>query len=158
MSDQKHLRKHLFVDPKVQGPLIVRAIFYWVVCLLTITLMLLCWQIVTGPPRLFYVHLNELWSQYGPAIIASFLLLPLVAIDMIRFSNRFAGPLLRLRRTMRQLARGEHVEQIEFRNADFWRDFADEFNAILARVQDSPPPVESKAAEDATVEEPVAVT
>jgi len=40
MSRVNHLRKQLFVDPKVQGTLVVRVVFYWVVCLITITLML----------------------------------------------------------------------------------------------------------------------
>jgi hypothetical protein len=135
MFDKKSLRKHLFVDPKVQGALVARVITYWAVCLVTITLMLLCWRIVTGPARMFYTHLDDMWFQYGPAVIASLLLLPLVIVDIIRLSNRFAGPLVRLRRSMRALARGEHVQPIKFRQGDFWQEFADEFNAVAARVQ-----------------------
>jgi hypothetical protein len=132
--NKKALRKHFFVDRKVQGALIARVVMYWVVCLITIALMLLCWDIITGPARMFYLHFDDMWFFYGPAAIASFLLLPLVIVDIIRFSNRFVGPLLRLRRSMRALARGEYVEPIEFRGNDFWYDFADEFNAIRARI------------------------
>ena len=85
-----------------------------------------------------------MWFFYGPAAIASFLLLPLVIVDIIRFSNRFVGPLLRLRRSMRALARGEYVEPIEFRDNDFWYDFADEFNAVRARILQLSAEVESK--------------
>lgn len=135
MPQMKRLRKHLFVDPKVQGALMARVVLYWFVCLLSITLMLLCWRIITGPPRMFATHMEEMWGSYGPAVIASFILLPLVIVDVLRFSNRFVGPLLRLRRSMRQLGRGEEVEPIEFRADDFWPEFADEFNAIRLRVQ-----------------------
>ena len=135
MSVKKSLRKHLFVDPKVQGALVLRAMLYWVTCLITVTLMLLCWRIVTGPARVFYTHFNDMWFFYGPAVIASFLLLPLVIVDVLRFSNRFTGPVLRLRRGMRALARGERTEPIEFRDSDFWHEFAEEFNAVLARFQ-----------------------
>jgi len=131
---KKALRKHLFVDPKVQGALIIRVAMYWVICLITIALMLLCWDIVTGPARIFYTHFNDMWFFYGPAAIASLLLLPLVIIDVIRISNRFVGPLVRLRRSMRALARGEEVELMEFRDNDFWQDFANEFNAVRARI------------------------
>ena len=142
MSDKKFMRKRLFVDPKVQGALVVRVVFYWMMCLLVITLMLLCWRIVTGPARMFYTHFSDMWFFYGPAAIASLVLLPLVIIDVVRFSNRFAGPLVRLRRAMRALAHGEAVQPIEFRDADFWQDFAREFNAVAARVQrQSPPPL-----------------
>lgn len=152
--EKKALRKQLFVDPKVQGALVVRVVFYWVVCLIAITLMLLCWRIVTGPARVFYTHFNDLWFFYGPAVIASFLLLPLVIVDVLRFSNRFTGPVLRLRRSMRALARGERTEPIEFRDSDFWPEFAEEFNAVLARFQGAnaqPQPEEDEQ------EEPVAV-
>jgi hypothetical protein len=139
MSPKPTVRRQLFVDPKVQGALVMRVILYWIVCLATITLMLLCWRIITGPARMFYTHFDDMWFHFGPALIASFILLPLVVVDIIRVSNRFAGPLIRLRRSMRALARGEHVEPIYFREGDFWRDFADEFNAVAARLQATAP-------------------
>ncbi len=135
MSDNQKLRKRFFVDPKVQGALVYRVILYWVVCLVSITLMLLSWRLITGPARMFYTHLNEMWFFYGPAAIASCILLPLVIIDVIRFSNRFVGPLIRLRRSLRALARGQEVEPIEFRTGDFWQEFADEFNAVATQMK-----------------------
>jgi hypothetical protein len=134
MSATQRKRKQLFVDPKVQGALILRVVLYWVVCLVTMTLMLLCWRIVTGPARAFYLHFDDMWFHFGPALIASFLLLPLVVYDVVQMSNRFCGPLFRLRRSLRALARGEHVDPISFRDGDFWSEFAQEFNTLLARV------------------------
>ena len=156
MAQVKRLRKHLFVDPKVQGALAARIVLYWIVCLISITLMLLCWRIVTGPPRMFATHFEEMWFSYGPAAIASFILLPLVIVDVLRLSNRFVGPLVRLRRSMRQLGRGEDVEPIEFRETDFWPEFADEFNAIRLRLQLSSHAAQVKH-EEKEEEEPVSV-
>ena len=135
MASKKSLRKQFFVDPKVQGALLWRVVLYWFTCLATMIIMLLCWRIVTGPARILYNQFDEMWFYYGPAFIVSLVVLPLVLIDLVRMSNRFAGPMLRLRRSMRALARGEHVEPIRFREKDFWRDFAEEFNAVVARVQ-----------------------
>ena len=153
MFPQKSLRKQLFVDSKVQGALVARVILYWIVCPIAITLMLLCWRIITGPARTFHTHLEEMWFFYGPALIASFFLLPLVIADAVRLSNRFTGPMVRLRRSMRELARGEHVEQIAFRDDDFWREFAEEFNALATRVQGEslPPADRSEPVEPALV-------
>ncbi len=134
-NDRKSLRKQLFVDPKVQGALVLRVVLYWVVCVITITLMLLCWRILTGPARMFYTHFGEMWFYYGPAVVASSLLLPLVIVDIVRMSNRFTGPLLRLRRGMRALARGEAVEPIRFRDEDYWQEFAQEFNTLAAKLR-----------------------
>jgi hypothetical protein len=135
MSTGKPKRKQLFVDPKVQGALILRVVLYWIVCVVTIVLMLLCWRIATGPARMFYLHFDDMWFHYGPALVASFLLLPLVVYDIVQMSNRFCGPLLRLRRAMRALARGEHVAPISFREGDFWPEFAQEFNALVVRME-----------------------
>jgi len=151
MSNMKRFRKKLFVDSKVQGALVWRVVLYWVICLVTITLMLLCWRILTGPARLFYTHFDEMWYHFGPALVASFLLLPLVILDIVRLSNRFAGPLFRLRRSMRALARGEHVAPLKFRDGDFWQEIANEFNAIAERMHDRAP----AAAEGDAEPEPV---
>jgi hypothetical protein len=154
-ADKKVLRKRLFVDPKIQGALVTRGIFYWFFCLLTITLMLLCWRIITGPARPFYTHFNEMWYFYGPAVIASLLLLPLVVVDIIRLSNRFVGPLLRLRQSMQALAQGEDVPPIDFRKGDFWKEFAEEFNAVAARMNKLA--TEASHREDETLEELISV-
>lgn len=133
-----HVRKRLFVDPKVQGTLLLRVAVYWVGCTGAIALLLLCWHTLTGPARIAYSQLDDLWFHYGPVLVASLLTLPLVLIDLLRVSNRFTGPLLRVRRSMRQLARGEHVAPITLRDGDFWHDFAEEFNALVAKVNRTP--------------------
>jgi hypothetical protein len=141
MSETKSLRKHLFVDPKVQGALVLRVVFYWVVCLITMALIMLCWRLLTNPEKILFMRLDDMWFDYcQPALIASCLLLPMVLMDAIRFSNRFVGPLLRLRRSMRELARGENVKPIAFRDSDYWQELAEEFNAVRAKVLDSAAP------------------
>ena len=62
MTKKIGLRKHLFVDHKVQGALINRVLLYWFMCLFTLTLMILCWRIITGPARMFYTHFDECGS------------------------------------------------------------------------------------------------
>jgi nitrogen fixation/metabolism regulation signal transduction histidine kinase len=133
----KNTRQHLFVDRGVQGSLIARVVLYWVTCLVTITLMLLCWRVLTGPVRGFTTYFEEMKFQFGPALVASCILLPLVIVDLLRVSNRFVGPLVRLRKAMRAAARGEHVEPLSFREGDFWLELAQEFNVMLARMERS---------------------
>ncbi len=143
-------RKQLFVDPKVQGALVLRTVLYWFFCLLTMTIALLLWRLLTGPARLFFWHFDDLWHYYGPAAVASLLVLPLVIIDSVRLSNRFAGPLYRLRRDMRRLAAGETVRPIKFRDGDFWAEFADEFNAVAKKMDllEAPAKTSPAAADD----------
>ncbi len=129
-------RTQLLVDPEVQGALVARAIIYWVACTLSIALLLLCWRVLIGPIRPIWFHLENMWFFYGPAFIASLIILPVAIIDMIRVSNRFAGPMTRLRQSMRALAKGRSVPPIEFRKDDFWYEFAEEFNAVARQVEE----------------------
>jgi hypothetical protein len=134
MAQKKSLRKYLFVDPKVQGALLMRVVGYWLLCIASIALMILCWRIITGPARMFYTHFDDMWFYFGPALVGAVLLMPLVLYDIVRLSNRFAGPLIRLRRSLRALAKGEEVAPLKFREGDFWQDFAKEFNAVAERM------------------------
>ena len=130
-------RKQLLVDVKVQGALAVRVCFYWLLCIVGTTIALLCWRITTsGPARLFYLQLDDLWFQYGPVLLILAGLLPLIVYDMVRLSHRFTGPVLRLRNCMRKLAQGEHVEPIHFRKGDMWQELADEFNSLVKLVEE----------------------
>ena len=92
-------------------------------------------RILVNPVRAAQTHFNDILFHYGPAIVVGVLLLPLAVFDVLRLSNRFVGPFFRLRGAMRQLARGERVDPIFFRRGDFWQEFADEFNAVAARLE-----------------------
>jgi hypothetical protein len=127
-------RTYFFIDREVQGALLVRAAFYWLFCLLTITLMLVCWNAYNGPPRRFVDLFLELYYRYGPAMVASLALLPVVMIDVVRTSNRFVGPVSRLKTALQELADGRPVQPLNFRDNDHWRDLAAEFNRAAARV------------------------
>jgi hypothetical protein len=151
MSDPSLNRKQLFVDKDVQGVLLARVGVYWACCLITVTLLLLCWRILMGPSRELYVHLDYLWYHYRPILLAAFILLPILLADTLRLSNRFAGPMVRLRRGLTELADGRtDVAPVHFRSGDFWHEFASEFNRVVERVQQYPSPPGSDAASRAT--------
>ncbi len=131
------LRLRKFVDGPLQGALLLRVLLYASCCLTVVTVMILTWRIaVSGPARVFYTHFDDLWFQYGPVVIALLLLLPLIMIDVVRFSHRFVGPMLRMRAEMRALAEGKPVEPIRFRKNDYWHEAAEHFNLLLQRIHD----------------------
>lgn len=126
-------RRQLFVDPKVQGALLARMIAYWAFYLFAIAVLMLGWRILTQTPAPFVTHIRNLWFDCIPMFAASCLLLPFLATDIVRLSNRFCGPLVRVRDGLRGLARNEPVSPVQFRKDDFWQDLGDEFNAVLAK-------------------------
>ena len=134
-KQDRSLRKSLIADIQVQGALTVRVVIYWMLCLVAIGTLLLLWRMVVRPLSPFDQQLYELWSIYRPAAVVSLLLLPIIVLDMLRLTNRFAGPVFRLRGAMRDLAQDKPVEPIEFRRGDFWRDFARDFEIVAARLR-----------------------
>ncbi len=130
-------RKRLLVDTRVQGALILRMLLYWFFCVVVVGLIMLCLDVVNGPVGAMFnqFRFESLWAQYGAFVIASVMILPVLLADTILTSNRFAGPLYRVRRSMRALAAGEKVQPVQLRKKDLWPDVAEEFNAVLAYVE-----------------------
>jgi hypothetical protein len=112
----------------------MRVVVYWFFCLLSIALMLVCWKAMTGPSRRFIDLAAEIFDEYGPALSASLIVLPVVMMDVLRMSNRFAGPVFRLRGALREIAEGRPVQPLNFRDDDFWGELGVEFNHAMARL------------------------
>ena len=142
-------RSQIFIDREVQGVLMLRVGFYWLCCLLSIVLMVLCWNVVTGPPRRFVDLFAEIVERNAPALVASLILLPMVMIDVVRMSHRFVGPMVRLRGALRELAINGRARPIAFREHDYWQELAADFNRVAERVE--MPATPAKTADDELV-------
>lgn len=129
-------RKRLLVDPKVQGLLVLRVVLYWLACIATMEFLRLTWLVATGPEQPSFV---EYFTSYdwraagGRLLLASVLLAP-ITWDMLNFSNRFAGPVFRMRRVLREVARGGAIEHVQLRRGDYWHGLADDLNAALKQL------------------------
>lgn len=130
-------RRHkLYADRKLQGALLAHAAIYWFYCLFSVTMIAVCWIIFTKQPESSAELFTQLWLNCGPALLGSVLLLPLVMLDCLRLSNRFAGPMVRMQRLMRELAAGETPPPFELRPGDYWTEFADNMNIVMTRLRD----------------------
>lgn len=134
-SKAKFKRSRLLVDPKVQNPLLVRVVFYWVLTLMLMAVMAAVQVGFSSPVTPWNVQVSRLLMAFGPALIASVLILPVLLFDCVRYSNRFAGPMYRMRREMQRLAETGEASRLKFRDGDFWDGLADHFNAIADRVE-----------------------
>ena len=102
----------------MQGLLIFKVLLYWVNGFLTIGLLLAVWAVYTERPANSAELINNLLSSVGPALAASLFLLPLIVMDCVRWSNRYAGPMVRLHESLEQLADGKKVAPLTFRKGD----------------------------------------
>jgi hypothetical protein len=127
-------RKKHFVDSSVQGALTRRIVLHWLVFMMITSFVSFILQVLSNPFQPLAQHFENLWWSQGPFLIVMFFLLPVFVMDTIKLSHRFAGPIFSLRRAIRSIAEGEKPEPLKFRKKDFWKELAEEFNAMLARL------------------------
>jgi methyl-accepting chemotaxis protein len=134
-KNKKSKRSKKFVDRGVQGALVRRLAAHWIAFLVIGTAVSLMFQYLTDPFTGLDKHF-EYFLQHQAGFIAVMLCMtPVFLYDTVKLSNRFAGPIFRLRRALKELAKGDDVERISFRPGDFWGELADDFNAVLDRHQ-----------------------
>lgn len=134
MSELK--RKQNFVDSSVQGGLVRRIFFHWLVFFFVTALAVLLLKTLLGDPSLpfaarFQAEVRE-FTLLGIVFVAIF---PAFMLDTIRFSNRFVGPIHRLRRHLIELGADGETSEIKFRDHDFWQGLAGEFKIVQDRMK-----------------------
>jgi hypothetical protein len=141
-----------FIDASVQGSLARRIIFHWLLFLLVASLAAFILQVLSNPFRPLPQHLNDIWLTHGPFFLVMVFLLPVFVVDSIKLSHRFAGPIYSLRRAIRDIAAGKPARKLKFRRHDFWHDVAEDYNAMLQRLDlmgdDAKPTTEKKSLVD----------
>jgi len=77
---------------------------------------------------------SSLYTLYFGVSGVAFVLMMAVGI---LYSHRIAGPLHNLRNKMQRIAEGEEPSKVEFRRRDQFRELAESFNAMIARLRDT---------------------
>ncbi|TWT77329.1 hypothetical protein Pla123a_19890 [Posidoniimonas polymericola] len=137
MAQRDNQRHTHFIDPEVQGALTRRIVGQWVVFTAAATAIafLLTWM--SDPFSPLTTILSETWWRYAPLLLVLVCMLPIFVMDTVKLSNKFTGPVFRLRQVARKLAAGERPEPVNFRGGDFWRGLADDMNLVIQRVADA---------------------
>lgn len=132
---KKQRRRRFLVDSKVQYALGARVASHWVVFLVATLILTASLRIVAN---IEHSSLSEMLAlairEQMVSVVVILALLPWFTHDALSLSNRFAGPMVRLRAGLRLLAREDETHAIKFRSGDFWPEIADEFNLLRERV------------------------
>lgn len=131
----KHARKQNYIDSSVQGALLRRIVLHWVLYFIVAGLAIVSLQAMLSGPSgepLMKRVLHEInnFTLVGLILVCIF---PAFLLDTVRFSNRFVGPVGRLRRYLRQLGQDGDTDRLSFRGNDFWAEMAEEFNVVAER-------------------------
>ena len=137
MSKQKHLRKRCLVDTTVQGAVVKESLWYWIWGTTTFAFVIVIYRVVPATFAGQNDVASELWYHLGPLLFASLALFPLVVYRSIRFTHRFVGPMVRFRNTLRKLAAGHQVQEIQLRDGDFWTEYATDIDRVARRLNDA---------------------
>ena len=128
-------RSKVYVDKIVQGALARRIIMHWFLFFAAIMVSLTALQYFLGDPNSsFTEHMGAIWGDYSFFILLMFAMVPVFVWDTLKVSHRFAGPMLRLRTEMKNLANGDQVGELKFRDNDFWLELSDDFNKVAKKV------------------------
>lgn len=127
-------RKQLLIDHQVQIPILKRMGFYMLACVVYF-MVVLGWAESTSYGHESFSRTLTLCFDvmicWAPGVM---LLAPIIAYDVLVFTNKFAGPMFRLRREMQNLIDGQSTNPIQLRTDDCWPEMADLFNEIRAEL------------------------
>lgn len=128
------LRHKLLVDSDVQGALLRRVALYGAACTLYFSVILICSESMTNPSDSFTISLSRCFDEMIYWLPGFAILAPVIAYDILRVTNRFTGPIFRLRREMLRLIEGNEVQTLKFREDDYWNEMAEIFNQVRQEV------------------------
>lgn len=125
-------RQCSYIDNKVQGSLIRRVLFHWLAFFVSVALSIGVIQVLMGDPNQPVVeNLRLAYTKYAMFFVIMLALLPAFVLDTIKISNRFVGPIYRLRTVLKSGASGGKFTPVRFRDGDFWPELAEEFNQFV---------------------------
>lgn len=124
------------VDREVQSSLAKRIVLHWFVLMFATALGIFAWtRLIEAPTEPWESVLNISLGHLTPVVITFLVMLPMFIKDSLSLSNRFAGPIVRVKRALADFADGKSIEPVEFRNGDFWKSLAHEVNRVTNRAE-----------------------
>ncbi len=140
MKKVRNRRWRMVILNKLQWALATRMLIHAMLFAGAAGLIGMISQFVSDPFAGFRANLTACWKSCGPILMALVCMLPIFVRDMLRFTNRVAGPIYHLTRTMQQLASGdENVPPLKFRKGDLCDDIPDAFNSMVEQLRESKP-------------------
>jgi signal transduction histidine kinase len=129
-------RGKFLVDSRVQLSLVGRVIVHWISFIVLFLLVVLTIEMFLREPGVSVLDsLSISLKKNALMFVLMVAVLPAFLYDTVKMSNRFAGPISRLKYGLTSLANGQPVEKINFRKGDFWGELAEDFNRVATRLE-----------------------
>lgn len=128
-------RKKAVVNVQVQWTLALRVVTHFLVFMCAGAFFGLINQFLSDPFLSLGEHVSNFWRNNAPTFLALVCLMPVFIRDTLTLSNRMAGPICRMRDTIKLLADGKDAPPLTFRNNDMWNDLPQLFNRMTDRLR-----------------------
>lgn len=136
----KQSRSKLVVEPAIQYSLVRQLIVQWILHLIASVLLLTILQVFLGGPfQPWEFHWQRIWPAAASLSITLLFLAPPFILSSLQLSNRFVGPIHRMRHMLRELAAGRQADRLAFRSNDFWQEVAGEFEQAMEALNERKP-------------------
>ncbi len=123
-------RKYVVADPVVQGAILRRVGLYTFATILYYCVVLAFHVFGSDRDGTTMEKLNMCLDDAITWVPGLFVIVPVAAYDLLATTNRFAGPICRLRGELRRLIDGDSPRPVKFREGDHWSDVAILFNEV----------------------------
>lgn len=140
MATNTNRRRKLLVNAPVQNR-IIRSISWPPALVLSFTTLVLCvyCRNLADEALMARVELPSLVPIFVTVISFLFVALGYVILNALKISNRIAGPMYRLRKTLEDVKAGDFTSRATLRDSDFLKVFADDLNEFLDWLEEHPP-------------------
>ena len=128
--NQGFVRKQLLVDHPVQTEILKRLAFYGAAAFTYFLVILVISQAMANEGVTMgqcLLHCLDEMVFWAPGLM---IMGPIAVYDLLRLTNRFAGPMFSLRREMGRLIEGQSERPLNFRDHDHWNEMSDLYNQI----------------------------
>jgi hypothetical protein len=135
MRPDNERRRNQVNDVQIHRAVVRRLVCHTCAFFVLSLLLGLLVRFLANPSRGIYESLSASLSSGVPYLVVLLAILPLFIWDTVNLSNRIVGPVCRLRTAMYRVSQGEEVSPLRFREGDFWREMAADFNTLTERLR-----------------------
>ncbi len=145
-TQKKNKRFRVYVDPEVQLALGRRVALHWIFFMIVCFVLISVLQaFIENPSTNFSEMFIYAFRRNVIGLASGIALIPFFIYDTMQVTNRFAGPIVRLRENLRSIAAGGEVTDLKIREGDYWQELAVEYNAAVQKLTEPNPTSASPA-------------
>lgn len=127
-------RRITLIDREVQGSVLKKIALHWALFFVCNAIALTIWiRLFEQPDAGWGQTVADTFRRFLPFFVITLALIPAFVWDTLKLTHRFAGPIHRLRMALADANAGRAVAPLHFRSNDYWKEIAQNFNAVIAR-------------------------